>query len=140
MTDWPEHDTARCMNEGEHIGSQRHPRSDCPAEEAHGPWETGTKVAEVALDGGGFARLNDVGPGAYVLCWTDGVANDWVEQYGDLSTALARLAALVACGNGERWFRQQDAVEFTPVWLAALDSMATPADGAPTEPQGRHAR
>jgi hypothetical protein len=50
------------------------------------------------------------------------------------------LAALVACGNGERWFRQQDAVEFTPVWLAALDSMATPADGAPTEPQGRHAR
>lgn len=33
----------------------------------------------------------------YVLTWTDFVANDWTEEYVDLSVALLRLACLARC-------------------------------------------
>ena len=33
----------------------------------------------------------------YVLEWTDFVANDWREEFRDLSSALARLALLAYC-------------------------------------------
>ena len=35
----------------------------------------------------------------YILWWSDGVANEWEEFYPDLSSCLARLAVLVACGE-----------------------------------------
>jgi hypothetical protein len=35
----------------------------------------------------------------YRLWWSDCVANDWDEFYPDLSSCLARLAVLVACGE-----------------------------------------
>jgi len=33
------------------------------------------------------------------LRWNDGVANEWSEEFDDLSTALARLAVLMRCGE-----------------------------------------
>jgi hypothetical protein len=36
-----------------------------------------------------------------VLAWSDGVANDYEETYGSLSVALARLATLSFCGEGD---------------------------------------
>lgn len=38
----------------------------------------------------------------YSLWWTDYVANDWLEWYPSLSVALARVAALLLCGEHER--------------------------------------
>ena len=35
----------------------------------------------------------------YILWWSDCVANEWEEFYPDLSSCLARLAVLVACGE-----------------------------------------
>lgn len=40
----------------------------------------------------------------YQVRWTDFVANDWVETYHDLSDALARVSALVKCGESD-WGR-----------------------------------
>ena len=37
----------------------------------------------------------------YVLKWSDGIANEWDEEYATLSAALSRLAALVYCGEHE---------------------------------------
>lgn len=49
----------------------------------------------------------------YALRWTDGI-NEWTEHYFELSTALARLAALVKCGE-EDWsaFFAHDEAEFS---------------------------
>lgn len=33
------------------------------------------------------------------IYWSDGVANDWEETYGSLSSAMARLALLAYCGE-----------------------------------------
>jgi hypothetical protein len=38
---------------------------------------------------------------SYTLYWSDGVANEWSENFDMLSDALARLAALVHCGENE---------------------------------------
>ena len=35
----------------------------------------------------------------YTLWWTDFVANEWFENYDNLSTLLLRLAILVYCGE-----------------------------------------
>lgn len=35
----------------------------------------------------------------YSLWWTDSVASDWLEWYPALSVALARVAALLHCGQ-----------------------------------------
>lgn len=40
-----------------------------------------------------------------VLYWTDGVVNEWAEWYEAMPTAVARLAALVACADGEHFFK-----------------------------------
>ena len=37
-----------------------------------------------------------------VLSWTDFVANEWAEEYDNLSEVLLRLAVLVRCGE-ENW-------------------------------------
>jgi alpha-ketoglutarate-dependent taurine dioxygenase len=47
-------------------------------------------------DTGGTIRF--VGDG-FVLNWTDYVANDWEETFPTLSTAVARLAVLMRCGE-----------------------------------------
>lgn len=38
------------------------------------------------------------------LCWTDHVANDWVEHFGTLPIALMRLAALIDCVDTDGTF------------------------------------
>lgn len=51
------------------------------------------------------------------LTWTDGVAQQEVEEYSSLSLALARVAALAKCGES-KWgagFVQADATEFVTV-------------------------
>ena len=51
--------------------------------------------------GGGNAcaiTLSRAGDG-FVLRWSDFVANEWEENYGSLSVALVRVAALVRCGE-----------------------------------------
>lgn len=49
----------------------------------------------------------------YGIRWTDGI-NEWTENFLELSTALARLAALVKCGE-EDWsaFFAHDEAEFS---------------------------
>lgn len=37
----------------------------------------------------------------YEVRWTDFVANEWVEVYPELSDALARVSALVKCGESD---------------------------------------
>ena len=37
----------------------------------------------------------------FVLRWSDFVANEWEENYGSLSVALVRVAALVRCGESD---------------------------------------
>lgn len=37
----------------------------------------------------------------YEVRWTDFIANEWVEVYHDLSDALARVSALVKCGESD---------------------------------------
>ncbi len=58
--------------------------------------ETGIDLAE-KRDGSGF-----------VLSWTDYVANEWTEEYPDLSLALLRLAVLQRCAESgfDRMFGQ----------------------------------
>ena len=53
--------------------------------------------------GGGNAcaiTVSRAGDG-FVLRWGDFVANEWVENYGSLSVALVRVAALVRCGESQ---------------------------------------
>jgi hypothetical protein len=35
----------------------------------------------------------------YTVWWSDGVANDWTEYFPAVSSALARVAAIVFCGE-----------------------------------------
>ena len=42
----------------------------------------------------------DSDTGEFILYWTEGI-NDWAEKYTNLSTALLRLGALVACGEAD---------------------------------------
>lgn len=44
---------------------------------------------------------DDDGSTTVRLYWTDGVANEWEETYGSLSSALARLAILAYCGEDD---------------------------------------
>ena len=51
------------------------------------------------------------------LTWTDGVAQEEVEEYPSLSLALARVAALAKCGES-KWsagFVQADVAGFVPL-------------------------
>ena len=61
-----------------------------------------------------------------VVKWNDGVANAWEETYGSLSVALARLAGLAYCGEGDDpWgdcFRH-DEDEWTAVAAEWLDTV-----------------
>lgn len=56
--------------------------------------ESGITVSQ--LDEDYFAK--------YEVRWTDYIANEWVEVYHDLSDALARVSALVKCGESD-WSR-----------------------------------
>jgi len=37
----------------------------------------------------------------YEVRWTDYIANEWIEVYLELSDALARVSALVKCGESD---------------------------------------
>jgi len=50
------------------------------------------------LGGGGAGLWHEAN---YELWWTDSVANDWTETYGDLPTVLCRLAVLAACADND---------------------------------------
>jgi hypothetical protein len=61
--------------------------------------------------------------GTYSLRWNDLVINDWEETFPTLSITLARLAALVACGESD-WNRcfassAEDFVDSAANFLAA---------------------
>jgi hypothetical protein len=51
---------------------------------------------------------------AFDLRWTDYVANEWAEPFESLSAAVARLAALIYCGEAdpERMFTTDDPAQF----------------------------
>lgn len=59
-----------------------------------------------------YAEITDTGEG-FRLWWTDGVANDWVEVYPDLATAVARLALLNVAVAEDRMFTGGKAAWFT---------------------------
>lgn len=48
--------------------------------------------------------------------WTDNVVNEWIEHYESVSMALARLAVLQECAQGD-WLQgfHQNPAEFTQV-------------------------
>lgn len=76
--------------------------------------------ATVAADGG-----------AFVLWWTDYVANEWTEIHPDLGTALARLAVLHHCVTHGEGFDVEPG-DFVPVATAFLDASTTmPAARSP---------
>ena len=60
----------------------------------------------------------------YNLRWDDGCANDWVEVYLSLPVALARVAALTACEDGDGISFPHDEDEFTIVAKAFLHGVA----------------
>lgn len=37
----------------------------------------------------------------FLLRWDDCVANEWIEEFADLSVCLARLAVLIACSESD---------------------------------------
>lgn len=68
-------------------------------------FENGKSIAvRVTYQRGGFGYCPKIGDLAmleegYNLWWSDYVANEWEEFFPDLSSCLARLAVLVACGE-----------------------------------------
>jgi hypothetical protein len=44
---------------------------------------------------------------SFTLEWTDNVVNTWTESFDELSVALARVSALISCGESlwEKFFR-----------------------------------
>lgn len=48
--------------------------------------------------GGAAARIEDLGLSAK-LWWSDGIANEWTEEYPTVSLAVLRLASLFKCGE-----------------------------------------
>jgi hypothetical protein len=51
--------------------------------------------------------------GSYFLYWSDNIANHWAERFSQLSSAIARLAILVKCGDTENGgFYTSDNYEF----------------------------
>ena len=51
--------------------------------------------------GGAVARIDDLGMSAQ-LWWTDGVANEWTEEFPTVALAVLRLASLFQCA-GSNW-------------------------------------
>lgn len=47
------------------------------------------------------SQLNEDYFAKYEVRWTDFVANEWIEVYLELSDALARVSALVKCGESD---------------------------------------
>ena len=60
----------------------------------------------------------------YHLTWDDGVANEWMEVYLSLPVALARVAALTACEDGDGISFPHDKDEFIIVANAFLHGVA----------------
>lgn len=71
-----------------------------------------------------YSIESDTEPDRYVIEWWDGVANTFKESFGQLSHALVRLAALVACGE-EGWDKnfRHNAENFAPVASTVLDQL-----------------
>ena len=76
-------------------------------------------ITEVTLSSGDSRRDS-----RYQLVWDDGVANEWVETYLSLPVALARVAALIACEDGDGISFPHDKDEFTIVANAFLHGVA----------------
>ena len=74
------------------------------------------KTGDLQIEGISLILCYDRVEGTYRLEWNDGVANDYFEQYTELSTALARLACLAKCGE-EEWGIgfEQDESDFVAV-------------------------
>lgn len=60
-----------------------------------------TDLIKVTLPDGVPAALTRTPDGAWLVEWSDGVANEWREEYGHLSVALLRLGNLAACGESD---------------------------------------
>jgi len=58
--------------------------------------ENETASIAVTFEGVTTARIAAVGA-VFSLTWDDGVANEWVEYYPTIATALMRLAVLSEC-------------------------------------------
>lgn len=59
-------------------------------------------IDHVLFCGGDMAvTVTEQADGTATLWWADGVANEWLETHASTSLALARLAALVRCGESD---------------------------------------
>ena len=50
--------------------------------------------------GGAVARIDDLGMSAQ-LWWTDGIANEWTEEFPTVALAVLRLASLFKCSESD---------------------------------------
>jgi hypothetical protein len=78
-------------------------------------WRT-NDVGAVILPTG---ESDDAFSDAHELVWTDGI-NEWREQHETLPLAVTRLAALIACVDGDRFF-QTSPEQFTALAREFLD-------------------
>lgn len=61
------------------------------------------ELLNIGLDGGSCIAWIRTDGESFFLSWTDGVANDWTEEFPDFSYALARLANLQYCAESD-WY------------------------------------
>jgi hypothetical protein len=89
-------------------------------EQNYQDYEDATKFFSVAIgDGSAGVNIRTGADGRGFLWWTDFVANDYLEVFPTLASALGRFAALVACSQNE-WSRMfaGDSAKFAEVWSA----------------------
>jgi hypothetical protein len=73
----------------------------------------------VTTDSAGIRLIE--GLNGTILYWTDHVANEWIEEYDELQTALARFALLMEGIEREQWFRHADPADFAQAWSDRTD-------------------
>ncbi len=83
-------------------------------EEQHQP---GYRVLAAVDHGDISAEIYTLTGDSFLLTWSDGVANSWLEKHHVLHNALARIAALAFCSisGWQKGFAQSSEAEFAKV-------------------------
>lgn len=83
----------------------------------HADLDLAQLMCEISTDDYRAMVLKGVDDSGFIY-WTDFVANEWCEHYEEVSTAMARLAALQACQEAD-WnkFFMQEPKEFAKMYL-----------------------
>lgn len=86
--------------------------------------EAGHKIGDVCLtyiDDSIYIRITKLASDRYELGWSDQVANEWFEDLPSLPMAVARMAAILQCGE-HNWNRGTvELEEFVPAATKLLD-------------------